>query len=460
MLTKADREEKRGLLLALVDAVAGVATAVALTSPDHGPRHWRDVARVAHALWAEGMEADPIALLIFALMHDSQRLNEYDDPDHGRRAAAVLGGVPFRSPLIDKLIDQEQRLGVELAMSIHNGGDTAADPLIATCLDADRLTLGRVGIVPDPKLLSTDFAKTKEFRKLGREIIESNDETWETIIDAYLGDAPLDTRVSVLHDRPRDGNNTYAYMQRMLRGGELCEELQECVVDDVGVLGQWIMHPLCHEPFVPGTEAHLNERLEFKRKLIQDALDQGNWYGAILHHERPYRVAIFEQLIAWRIDDDDEWWEVVSHIWTDSENIWQEVGRWRSLLTGAPAGDPMNDEERKVFDALPDEITVYRGVAAPDGMGSGMSWTLDREKAIWFAKRFALEGGPFGETPKLLTGVVDKEEAIGYQSGRGEQEIVALPEHVNVTNVEALSTKSVDNTESGGLKKIEEEAAK
>ena len=32
-------------------------------------------------------------------------------------------------------------------------------PTIGTCWDADRLDLGRVGIVPQPKFMSTAFAK-------------------------------------------------------------------------------------------------------------------------------------------------------------------------------------------------------------------------------------------------------------------------------------------------------------
>ena len=35
------------------------------------------------------------------------------------------------------------------------------DPIIGTCWDADRLDLGRVGVKPNPKLLSTERARSK-----------------------------------------------------------------------------------------------------------------------------------------------------------------------------------------------------------------------------------------------------------------------------------------------------------
>lgn len=430
------RSEKIEAMLALVASVEEAATPVARSSPDHGPRHWRDVARVAHALWAEGIDVNADALFAFALMHDSQRLNEFDDPDHGRRAAEVLTriGVPF--------IDTGDAQSIELAMSIHNSGATATSPTVAACLDADRLTLYRVGIVPNTKLLSTEVAKEPDFLKLGLAIVESDDCTWEEIAEAYAKEAPLDTRVSVINGAERDHNASYAHIRRMMRGGTLCTELQSALVDmgEEAVLGtHWIMHPLIHEPFMPGTESHLNDRLKMKRELIRDALDEGKWHTAVFHHERPYRVAIFESLLAWRIKDPAQWWEIVSGIWTDSENIWQEMERWEGIFESAPEGDPMDDEERKVFDALPDEITIYRGTCAPDGIGSGMSWTLDRDKAEWFATRLYMPGR--SGAPQVVTGVVSKADAIGYQAGRGEQEIIALAEHVTITDISTVSVK-------------------
>jgi hypothetical protein len=41
----------------------------------------------------------------------------------------------------------------------HTDGEHHDDPTIATCWDADRLDLGRVGMVPDPDFMSTDFGR-------------------------------------------------------------------------------------------------------------------------------------------------------------------------------------------------------------------------------------------------------------------------------------------------------------
>ncbi len=41
------------------------------------------------------------------------------------------------------------------AMRHHDRGQVSDDPLVGTCWDADRLDLPRVGITPDPRLMST-----------------------------------------------------------------------------------------------------------------------------------------------------------------------------------------------------------------------------------------------------------------------------------------------------------------
>ena len=43
----------------------------------------------------------------------------------------------------------------------HADGVVSAEPTIGACWDADRLDLPRVGIRPDPMLLSTDAARAR-----------------------------------------------------------------------------------------------------------------------------------------------------------------------------------------------------------------------------------------------------------------------------------------------------------
>ena len=97
----------------------------------------------------------------FAIFHDSCRTNEGVDLGHGQR------GAEFALVLRDEwlvLSDEEFDILYE-ACAGHADCETEADITIQTCWDADRLDLGRVGTMPDPKRLCTEAAKTPETLK-------------------------------------------------------------------------------------------------------------------------------------------------------------------------------------------------------------------------------------------------------------------------------------------------------
>jgi uncharacterized protein len=120
----------------------------------HGIGHWARVVDTGLRL-ASVNDADPEVVAFFALFHDACRRNDGYDPRHGVRgaelAATILGphfaGRPRR---LELLLD---------ACSHHTDGLVEADVTIATCWDADRLDLLRVGISPSPRRLCTDAAR-------------------------------------------------------------------------------------------------------------------------------------------------------------------------------------------------------------------------------------------------------------------------------------------------------------
>jgi uncharacterized protein len=120
----------------------------------HGPAHWLRVVRNG-LLLAERTGADQNVVQLFALFHDSCRINDGHDPQHGQRGAelaATLRGSHFELP------DSAFEL-LHHACTWHTDGLHHADPTIGTCWDADRLDLGRVGIMPHERYMSTEFGR-------------------------------------------------------------------------------------------------------------------------------------------------------------------------------------------------------------------------------------------------------------------------------------------------------------
>ena len=122
----------------------------------HGLAHWERVRENGLRLAGiTGARTDIIEL--FAYFHDACRLNDGRDPEHGARGAdlaRLLNGTVFD-------LDPEGLGLLVEACSGHTHGTAAGEVTVATCWDADRLDLARVGIRPRPERLCTSAARDR-----------------------------------------------------------------------------------------------------------------------------------------------------------------------------------------------------------------------------------------------------------------------------------------------------------
>ena len=120
----------------------------------HGPDHWRRVEANGLAVAAES-GADERVVRLFAVLHDSRRLDEGIDPAHGQRGADLAAAL--RGDLFT--LDDQAFQKLYYACAWHEKGRVTAEPTIGTCWDADRLDLWRVGARPLPRYMSTAHGK-------------------------------------------------------------------------------------------------------------------------------------------------------------------------------------------------------------------------------------------------------------------------------------------------------------
>jgi uncharacterized protein len=121
----------------------------------HGTRHWLRVLENGRILAAATPGADPALVDLFALLHDSRRLDEAGDPGHGERAAAFVRALAAEGALA---LGPERVAVLAAACARHETGAVSADPTIGCSWDADRLELARLGRRPIAHLLSTAAA--------------------------------------------------------------------------------------------------------------------------------------------------------------------------------------------------------------------------------------------------------------------------------------------------------------
>jgi len=121
----------------------------------HGPKHWARVERNGLYL-CKANGADEEVVRLFALFHDSMRINDHRDPEHGLR------GAEYAKSLLNKEYElSEERFELlYYACQYHNKSRTHTEnKTIGTCWDADRLDLRRVCIKPSEQLLYSQEAK-------------------------------------------------------------------------------------------------------------------------------------------------------------------------------------------------------------------------------------------------------------------------------------------------------------
>ncbi len=120
----------------------------------HGPGHWRNV-EDSFLLIASAAGADVVVGRLFAILHDCCRVDDDSDLDHGPRAAKLIRSLPGTMHHLDPA-----RLNLlVLVVQHHTDGEISNDPTVGACWDADRLDLGRVGIIPSPAYMSTQAGR-------------------------------------------------------------------------------------------------------------------------------------------------------------------------------------------------------------------------------------------------------------------------------------------------------------
>ena len=138
---------------ALVDRV--IDSIPSRTHGIHGLPHWLRVERNGlNLVAAESGDSDVVSL--FALFHDSRRVNDDADPEHGRRGARLA--ELLRDAGLFDVTDEQMELLVH-ACENHTDVTYCDHPTVACCWDADRLDLTRIGVDPDPTMLNTLTAR-------------------------------------------------------------------------------------------------------------------------------------------------------------------------------------------------------------------------------------------------------------------------------------------------------------
>lgn len=171
-----------------------------------------------------------------------------------------------------------------------------------------------------------------------------------------------------------------------------------------------------HTVHTPQLNALYNAQYREREKFANKALKKGEFEQFVNFHEKPFRLDAFLEIKS-KIKG-ERYWKLLQEIWIMSENIWQDQSDWYTLLSAKNSNPEafMTEEDLEFWQTLKGPLNIYRGCNPLNE--DGFSYTLDEEKAYWFANRYKQEGA------KVIHKVVEKEDCFAYLGGRGEQEII------------------------------------
>lgn len=182
-----------------------------------------------------------------------------------------------------------------------------------------------------------------------------------------------------------------------------------------GALGAQLRHPLVYQvPFFSPGSANAYY-IQKKEDLITAVLNR-EFNRIVYLHERPYRLEAFKQIA--KDLPDTKYWSLLASIWVDTENQWQHLDKWKQLLSSDRPNRHymMSEESDRTLTALDDEVTIYRG--CQKGLNeNGLSWTLDKSVAKFFANRFGKKG-------IILEKKISKKDIVAIFLSRNESEVI------------------------------------
>lgn len=153
-------------------------------------------------------------------------------------------------------------------------------------------------------------------------------------------------------------------------------------------------------------------------KRIMNCSTAYNVYSII---RKSYKLTFFKYIHNFLSEED--FGMLFADAWVISENPNQDVNvSLKECVKYFKTTDKkflMDEKELSIFDSLPEELTVYRGVAIGRNP-KGLSYTLSKDKAEWFANRFSEVKG----SGTVIEKHIKKEHVLAYFNSRDEDEIV------------------------------------
>lgn len=140
------------------------------------------------------------------------------------------------------------------------------------------------------------------------------------------------------------------------------------------------------------------------------------------HIVKPYRLSVFKYIS--ELLSEKDYGETLRTCWVTTEYNanHSDISKKEmvSLFKKANKQYLMDEDDYQTYVELPEKVIIYRGVRHSKYKNE-LSWTLDKDTAIWFAQRFESDNYIIYEVE------IDKKDIFAYFNEREEEEIIIDP---------------------------------
>lgn len=170
---------------------------------------------------------------------------------------------------------------------------------------------------------------------------------------------------------------------------------------------------------------------KLKRDIKDLALQEDDIFSILMWADSFSTMQAF-LLFKDQIEDPALYWKALREAYQDSDNLYQlkhEVSE--CFLSNKLHKDQlMTEEERLALSSLPERLTVYRGmtVLEADSKDYGISWTLSKENAEYFAFTYGRNFDTDHLEKTVISIDIHKNQILALFKGRNEDEII-IPHH-------------------------------
>lgn len=176
-----------------------------------------------------------------------------------------------------------------------------------------------------------------------------------------------------------------------------------------------ISHPFYNSGYlmVDREVKNVIEDMEARKTVTEQYLkrirERNDYLSLISLITKPYRMDFFRHTKEYLSQEDCG--KALVFVWQSTEgtniNKYISLSEKQKWFQELPREYLMTKEEMDIFEKMDEEIYIYRGLGSPDSKIKALSWTLNKDQAIWFANRWNCPQG-------IFQAKVKKEDVLVY----------------------------------------------